>query len=274
VTHNDRKGPTRYRRRGISLLELLVCIAIVGILLALLIPAVQSVRQLAMRTQCMNQSKQLALGTHSFAAAHRGMLPSIDGDALSANRNRSLFSAILPFMDSSAWNPPPSSHGAPLVAFFICPSDPTYSGHGAHSSYAANAMVFVSRPSLQGTFRDGASNTIAFGEHYVRCQSIGRYYQIYLANSGIARRATFADWRYGDDVPQGDAVPIETFQVTPNQEPPRICWPGIAQTAHAAGMVIALADGSCRCLSSNISSRTYWSAVTPAGNEILGIDWE
>jgi prepilin-type N-terminal cleavage/methylation domain-containing protein len=189
------------RKKAFTLIELLVVISIIGILIGLLLPAVQKVRESASRIQCSNNLKQLGLATHNFATTFDGKLPTITHEVAPGSEG-SVMVALLPYLEQenlykqylnpanmappSAWTIiiPPTKYNALVIKTpFICPSDYSSSDGKAPSgwagtTYTGNAFIFAvlgwftaddPRKSNYkiSTVPDGLSNTVAFGEKMI-----------------------------------------------------------------------------------------------------------
>src|SRR4051794_28849189 len=107
---NERPHATKEltRSRGFTLVELLVVIAIIGILVALLLPAIQAAREAARRSQCQNHMKQLGLGTLNYESSQKKLPPCMYAALDSSKGGRpvpvthSTMQFLLPYMEETA----------------------------------------------------------------------------------------------------------------------------------------------------------------------------
>jgi len=130
------------RRRGFTLIELLVVIAIMGILMALLLPAVQQAREAARQTQCRNNLKQIGVALHNYHDQHRVFPPAYIADSLASSRDPATYDGpqgwawgmmLLPFLDQAplynrldsklpAWDAAHAAWVQTSLEVFLCPS--------------------------------------------------------------------------------------------------------------------------------------------------------
>ena len=136
-------------KRGLSLIELLVVIAILGLMIALLLPAVQKVRESAARLRSQNNMKQIGLAFHTFADAHDGHFPGLE---LVDQTGDSLF-RILPYADGGlnifqAYVASPGTLHDPFrVTWFESPADSSLRQTGLTATLARRATPSTHLPS-------------------------------------------------------------------------------------------------------------------------------
>jgi len=278
-------------RRGFTLIELLVVIAIIGILVSLLVSAVQQVREAAARTQCENNIKQLVLATHSFNDEHKylPLASGYQGPAQWTGQHSSLLVQILPYLEQTNLYDllPPNgladmlAHG-PMPPLFHCPADFTTDPSGfaftdstlGLSSYAANVQAFGDQwnggpiARIPNTFPNGTSNVIGFAERYGSCQGI--YVQWPLGHDDPWSPMFAQSWWYLHG--WFSFNPAQTmFQIAPTAAQCNEYF--VAQTAHPTAMTVGLMDGHVRGLTDRITPTTYFNALQPGGGASLGSDW-
>ncbi len=303
--------PSR-RSRAFTLVELLVVIAIIGILVALLLPAVQAAREAARRMSCQNNIKQLGLALHNYHDTHK---------ALPTSRTNSPRHAWAPFLfpfieqtnlyDQYNWNvnwdhPANQPTIATHVSTFRCPSAPggtrrldtVRSGiQAATSDYApiagvANIVVtagYISNTNLRGAIvgqrwvrmteiTDGTSNTIFIGEDAGRPAfwiSSGQGPQ--NNNPGNGNLSVLNGRVMGAgwaDI--RSAIPLHTFRRdglrVPGPCPINCTNNNEAFSFHPGGIDTVFADGSVRFLNETISIATYAGLITRSGGEVVLVD--
>lgn len=297
------------RWRGFTLIELLVVIAIIAILIALLVPAVQKVREAAARTQCSNNLKQIGLGLHNYHGT-RNKFPPMYSDVSQPEYRVTgeMFYHILPFIEQDGvyklgWNG--TGHNAYIGGFsslntpaanriviYLCPSDgtnepaATWTNGWVVGNYAANSIVFEDggwngggwgwngNARMPGHFPDGTSNTIGVSEKYARPSRMGGPSGGSLWAHGIWNpwwEPRFNSWANGVSASGGNqAAPAASmFQVVL----PKNADCSRLQALHGNLINVMLMDGSVRLVTSSISLNTWWAASTPGQGEVLGNDW-
>jgi prepilin-type N-terminal cleavage/methylation domain-containing protein len=301
------------RRPGFTLIELLVVIAIIAILIGLLVPAVQKVREAAARTQSMNNLKQIALGVHSLHDTYRklpagtGYFPGTTGSLTATPaQHGTLFYFLLPFVEQGPVykNTVGRSYtSAAVIPLFQAPMDPSIQsgGTGLNSggittglcSYECNGYLFTGDTNALCYFGVGnctpTNGDTADGSATVRPRIPGsipdgtsntvliveRYAYNCVYDSSTAP-PTMGNRTWGDDLNGPSRWAPTLIHAGLFEVAPAVGKQScyVPQALSSSGIGVALVDGSVRFVTPSISATTWWRVLLPNDGLTLGSDWQ
>ena len=284
---------------GFTLVELLVVIAIIGILVGLLLPAVQSAREAARRMQCTNNMRQIGIAIHNYESAHRRLPAGWLSNGLSGEPGWGWAAAILPFIEAGNLHAQinfnlaieEDAHAAvrqTVISSYLCPSDIGDSifeiaeGDGHHHDHGHDSPLDRDGEKL---FPVAKSNYVGMFGTFELEDAPYRGDGIFFGNSRM-RMADVTDGlsqtlmigerssRLGSSVWVGNI---------PEAAEPHARIVGVADHApndpvghfedfssfHPAGVNFMRADTSVGFLTNNFDQRAYQALATRAGGEVV-----
>ncbi len=315
AVRTGRRSLRSYRaplRPAFTLIELLVVIAIIAVLIALLLPAVQSAREAARRSQCCNNMMQLAISLQNYESSHETLPPGVVNDTgpiidQPKGYHFGWLSQILPYFEQkNTYNhfnfklglyvPQNSSVRAILVQSFLCPSEAPASHRSASgfamTSYAGchndieapiaannNGVLFLNSSVRIEDVTDGTSQTIFIGEKLNDGldQGWASGTRASLRNMGSFRTSAAGSGKIsyqisGDQGDQGPGTSPKAGTAKAGASDDDASFVGSYSSLHPGGANFAFGDGSVRFLKNSMSPHIRRLLANRADGEMLSSD--